>query len=180
MVAQIWPDSGALQGLNKRMQLRPQSLAEIARESSALEDFGRHVRDFLHEWNRAKRDGKDLTTILGEEPRLLAAAFRQGDVCDAFLAALGEHLAEQAAIAVPAWVRGADRRLATPWYPSEGEALREHYRREALRPFRERNLFVPASALAVVRRIASPAANVPRVITVPIFEPTHRPCRKVH
>lgn len=131
------------------MQSRPQNLAEIARESSVLEDFGRHVRDFLHEWKRAKREGKDLAAMFTEEPRLLATAFPQGDVCDAFLAALGEHLAEQAAITAPDWVRAAGRHLAEPWYPSEGEVLREGYRREALRPFRERNLFVPASALAV-------------------------------
>jgi hypothetical protein len=87
--------------------------------------------------------------MLGEEPPLLATAFPQGDVCDAFLAALGEHLAEQSAIAVPDWVHESDRRLAEPWYPAEGEVLREEYKREALRPFRERNLFVPASALAV-------------------------------
>lgn len=131
------------------MLRRPQSLAEIARESSALEGFGRHVRDFLHEWKRAKREGKDLASVLGEEPPFLAAAFPQGDVCDAFLAALAEHLAEQAAIAAPDWVRAAGRHLAEPWYPAEGEVLREEFRREALRPFRERNLFVPASALAV-------------------------------
>jgi hypothetical protein len=42
------------------MQPRPFSLAAIARESSALGNFGRYVRDFLHGWNRAKREGKDL------------------------------------------------------------------------------------------------------------------------
>jgi hypothetical protein len=87
--------------------------------------------------------------MLGEGPPFLATAFPQGDVCDAFLAALGEYLAEQTAIAAPDWVHGAGRRMAEPWYPAEGEVLREEFRREALRPFRERNLFVPASALAV-------------------------------
>lgn len=130
------------------MNARVRSLAEIARQSSVLEDFGRHVRDFLHEWKRAKRDGKDLAAMLGKEPPLLATAFHQGDVCDAFLAALGEHLAEQSALAAPDWVHGGGRHLTEPWYPTEGEGLREGYRREALRPFRERNLFVPASALA--------------------------------
>jgi hypothetical protein len=149
-----WSDSRAFRvlarmGYHTAMQARPQSLAEIARESSVLEDFGRHVRDFLHEWKRAQREGKDLAAMIGEAPPLLATAFPQGDVCDAFLAALGEHFAEHAAIAAPNWVRRAGRHLAEPWYPAEGEVLREHFRRDALRPFRERNLFLPASALAV-------------------------------
>jgi hypothetical protein len=48
------------QGRHGKMQPRPFSLAAIARESSALGNFGRYVRDFLHGWNRAKREGKDL------------------------------------------------------------------------------------------------------------------------
>jgi hypothetical protein len=129
------------------MQPRPRSLAEIARESSVLEDFGRHVRDFLREWNRTKREEKQLAPMVEEEPRLLASIFPQGDVCDAFLAALGAHLAEQSGNRAPDWVRGAGRYLAEPWYPSDGELLREQLRREALPPFRERNLFVNARSL---------------------------------
>lgn len=129
------------------MQKRPQSLAEIARESSALEDFGRHVRDFLHEWNRAKREGKEIAPMFADEPRVLATAFNQGDVCDAFLAALAAHLAEQAEACAPDWARGAGRYLAEPWFPSDGEVLRVELRRDALPPFRERNLFVDARAL---------------------------------
>ena len=129
------------------MQPRPRSLAEIARESSVLEDFGRHVRDFLHEWNRAKREERELAPMVEEEPRLLASIFAQGDVCDAFLAALGEHLAEQSATHAPDWVRGAGRYLTKPWFPSDGEMLREQLRREALPSFRERNLFVNARSL---------------------------------
>ena len=126
---------------------RARSLAEIGRESSVAEDFGRHVRDFLHEWNRAKREGKDLAPMLEEEPRMLATAFPQGAVCDAFLAALGVHLAEQSGTPAPKWVRGAGRYLTEPWFPSDGEGLREILRREALPPFRERNLFVNARSL---------------------------------
>ncbi|HWA11229.1 MAG TPA: hypothetical protein VG838_17440 [Opitutaceae bacterium] len=110
-------------------------------------DFGQHTRDFLHEWNRAKREGKELVPMVAEEPRILATEFPQGDVCDAFLAALGAHLAEQSGTPAPEWVRGPARYLAEPWYPSDGEALREILRREALPPFRERNLFVSARSL---------------------------------
>jgi hypothetical protein len=129
------------------VQPRARSLAEIARESSALEDFGRHVRDFLHEWNRAKREEKEFAPMIEEEPRLLASSFPQGDVCDAFLAALGEHLAGQSGSRAPDWVRGAGRYLTKPWFPSDGEVLREQLLREALPSFRERNLFVNARAL---------------------------------
>lgn len=129
------------------MQPRSRSLAEIARESSALEDFGRHVRDFLREWNRARPEGKELAAMIEEEPQILATAFRRGDVCDAFLAALGQHLAEQSGIAAPDWVHGGGRHLAEPWFPADGEVIREQLRRDALRAFRERNLFVDAKSL---------------------------------
>lgn len=56
------------------VQARARSLAEIAHESSGLEDFGRHVRDFLHEWNRTKREEKELAPLEEEEPRLLASS----------------------------------------------------------------------------------------------------------
>ena len=129
------------------VQPRARSLAEIARESSIVGDFGQHTRDFLHEWNRAKREGTELVPMFAEEPRILAIEFAQGDVCDAFLAALGAHLAEQSGTPAPDWVRGPGRYLAEPWYPSDGEVLREILRREALPPFRERNLFVNARSL---------------------------------
>lgn len=112
-----------------------------------LEDFGKHVRDFLHEWNRAEREGKELAPMFADEPQILATAFPQGDVCDAFLAALGAHLAEKSGNLAPDWVSGAGRCLAEPWFPSDGKVQREELRREALPSFRERNLLVNARSL---------------------------------
>jgi hypothetical protein len=55
-------------------------------------------------------------------------------VCDAFLGALGKHLAVQAGLQVPDAL--------------ETEPARSWLRREALPGFRERNLFIDESALA--------------------------------
>lgn len=130
------------------MQNRPHSLAEIAAHTSDLSEFGRHVRDFLREWNLARKAERDLSQLLADEPSFLAGTIAQGDVCDAFLAALGQHLAEQVGAEPPDWVESSRRHLAEPWFALEAEPARTWLRREALSSFRERNLFVDQSALA--------------------------------
>lgn len=54
------------------IQNRPRSLAEIAAYTSDLSEFGRHVRDFLREWNRARKAERDLSRLLADEPSFLA------------------------------------------------------------------------------------------------------------
>lgn len=130
------------------MQNRPLNLAEIAARTSDLSEFGLHVRDFLREWSLAKKAGRKLNRLVADEPAFLAGTFPQGEVCDAFLAALGKHLAEQEGVEVPDWVDSPRRRLAEPWFALEAEPARSWLQREALPSFRERNLFVDQSALA--------------------------------
>jgi hypothetical protein len=130
------------------MQNRPHSLAEIAAQTSDLSEFGLHVRDFLREWNLASKAKRNLSRLLAVEPPFLAGTITQGDVCDAFLAALAKHFAEQAGIRVPDWVDSPCRSLAEPWFALDTEVARSWLRREALPSFRERNLFVDQSALA--------------------------------
>ena len=99
------------------MQPRPESLAAIARESATFAEFGLHVRDFLREWHRALAARDDLAPLLAAEPPRLAARFGDGDVSDAFLAALACHLASETRNVPPTWAAAPDRRLPRPWFP---------------------------------------------------------------
>ena len=74
------------------MSLRPTTLKEIAERSDSLGDFGRHLRDWLHELRRASSRTQAAATITDEPPRL-RDKFLQGGVADAWLAAYAEHLA---------------------------------------------------------------------------------------
>jgi hypothetical protein len=130
------------------MQHRPQSLEEISVETANLAEFGLHVRDFLREWNLAGQARRDLGRLIEAEPVFLAGAVEQGEVCDAFLAALADHLAQQAGLAAPEWIDSPRRRLSQPWFALESETARNWLRREALPVFSERNLFIDSSALA--------------------------------
>lgn len=129
------------------MQKRPHSLAGIAAQTSELSEFGWHVRDFLREWNLARKTRGNLRALLEDEPRFLAGSFAQAEVCDAFLGALGKHLAEEAGISASDWVESPRRRLAEPWFALDSEPARRWLEQAALPSFRERNLFVDASAL---------------------------------
>jgi len=62
---------------------RPTSLQEVAVESGAYNEFGRNLKDFLHEFAFAKKRGLALEPLLLEEPPRLAGRFDQGKICDA-------------------------------------------------------------------------------------------------
>jgi hypothetical protein len=114
----------------------------------SLEEFGWNVRDFLREWNLGKKNGRDLVLLVAEEPRYLRGLIAGGEVCDAFLGALGKHLGEAEGLTIPQWVDDPRRSLVEPWFSLDSEAAKTWLRREALPRFKEKNLFVDSSALA--------------------------------
>jgi hypothetical protein len=71
--------------LETKVIRRPTSLQEVAVESGAYAEFGRHLKDFLHEFAFAKKRGLALEPLLLGEPPRLAGRFDQGKICDAFL-----------------------------------------------------------------------------------------------
>ena len=52
------------------MSLRPTTLKEIAQRSDSIGDFGRHLRDWLHELRRVSSRAQAAATIADEPPRL--------------------------------------------------------------------------------------------------------------
>src|SRR5882672_5882012 len=84
------------------MNLRPATLKEIAERSDSLAEFGRHLRDWLHELRRISSRAQAATAVVDAPPRL-RDKFPQGHVADAWLAAYAEHLSGKIGIAAPGW-----------------------------------------------------------------------------
>jgi hypothetical protein len=154
--ATMFSNSGGLPKNNRRpMPLetkvirRPTSLQEVAIESAAYAEFGRHLKDFLHEFAFATKRGLALEPLLLEEPPRLAGRFDQGKVCDAFLAATADYLARVNAIQTPAWALEQDRVLDEPWFSEELPTVRLLLLRDTPSAFKDKNVFVFDSALRV-------------------------------
>lgn len=121
---------------------RPGSLAEVAAWSTSFEDFAFHVHDFLHHFQASP--GMDGLT---ETPALLAGRFTQGEIADAYLAAV--ELAHTLELPRPTWTQAPERFCRNPWFATPGRSMRATRLLESPPGFRERNLFVTANALSV-------------------------------
>lgn len=122
---------------------RPESLAEVARWTGNRGEFFAHLWDFLDQFNIERR-----SEMLVEEPPSLADTIGEGDVADAYLAAVAVALSRSAGVVPPAWTRGPGRALKAPWFAHPGGALRATLILESPAAFRERNLFVSENALS--------------------------------
>jgi hypothetical protein len=123
--------------------IRPQSLAEVSAQTTDRASFHLHVRDFIDEFRRCL-----APAMLSVEPARLAGVFLDGNVADAYLAAVAVSLAREVGAIPPAWAWADDRKLRQPWFAAPGPALRAILLAESPAPFRERNLFVSANALS--------------------------------
>ena len=128
---------------------RPASLQEVAAESQSYREFGRHLKDFLHEFALAKKRRLPLAPFLSGEPRRLAAEMKEGDICDAFLAATADYLARTNRLETPIWALQEDRALAKPWFSEEMPSVRLLLLRDTPSAFKDKNLFVFDTALKV-------------------------------
>jgi hypothetical protein len=122
---------------------RPQTLDEVASWSNDSTTFWYNVRDFLDEFRRLQR-----AAMLSGEPARRANVFTEGEIADAYLAAVAVSLAREVGVPPPMWARDASRRLVRPWFANAGARLRATLLAESPAPFRERNLFVSANALS--------------------------------
>lgn len=70
--------------------------------------------------------------------------------CNAYLAAVAETLCREASLTPPAWTESPCCYLRRPWFAGELETLKAILLVESPVPFRRRNLFVSANAMARV------------------------------
>lgn len=130
---------------------RPATLHEVAsRVASDQQGFDPAVREFLDTFYAA---GEGREAALASRPSLL------GGVKDAYLAALGEHLARANGMAVPTWTDNHGTRLRRPFFAGGLESLKAVLTVESPTAFRRRMLFVSKDALDRPRRRFLPCGN---------------------
>ena len=141
------------------MSPRPTTLKEIAQRSDSIADFGRHLRDWLHELRRVSSRPQAALTIAEEPPRL-REKFAQGHIADAWLAAYAEHLAGRIGAAAPEWAFAAGRACDEPSF-DEGSTPPLRALALAYSPlaFKRRNVFTPAVDLPLARRAGRPTKS---------------------
>ena len=122
---------------------RPASLAELARLAVAGVRVQHAMAEFLDQFALEKR-----VAMLTAEPELLAGHIPDGDVIDAYLAAVAVSLSRSIGTVPPAWTWQERRKLRQPWFAHPGPALRATLILESPAAFRERNLFVSANVLS--------------------------------
>jgi hypothetical protein len=139
---------------------RPATLAQIAERTESQEDFGRLLRDWLHELRRVS-SRPQVAAAIADIPPALRGRFLGGTVADAWLAAYGEHLAVQAGIVPPKWVFDRRRTAPEPWFADESgnPALRAAVLRRTPLPFKRRNLYTRSVELPLDLRSGRPAKS---------------------
>jgi hypothetical protein len=142
------------------VNLRPKTLREVAGRSDSLSDFGRHLRDWLHELRRIS-SREDGAATIAEEPERLSEKFQQGHVADAWLGAYAEHLALAADLPPPEWAFVPWRTAAEPLFDEGGESpkLRALALEHSPPAFKRRNIFTPSVDLPLPRFVLSAALN---------------------
>jgi hypothetical protein len=127
------------------MNQRSSTLKAVAEQSESLADFGRHLRDWLHELRHASSRPLAAAAVAEEPPRL-CRKFAQGKVADAWLAAYAEHLSVKAGVQPPNWVFTSSRVLAEPSFNDKNESPRMRALALANAPlaFKRRNIYTPS------------------------------------
>lgn len=141
------------------MSPRPATLKEIAERSDSIGDFGRHLRDWLHELRRASSRAQAAATVADEPPRL-REKFPEGHIADAWLAAYAEHLSGKIGGVAPEWAFAPWRTSDDPVF-DEGStpALRTLALIRAPFAFKRRNIFTPSVDLPLTLRAGRPAKS---------------------
>lgn len=143
------------------MNQRPSTLKAVAERSESLADFGRHLRDWLHEL-RLVSSRPLAAAAVAEEPPRLSRKFSQGKVADAWLAAYAEHLAVKVGIQPPNWVFSSSRILAEPAFNEEIESLKLRALALLNAPlaFKRRNIYTPSVDLPLSLHAGRPRKSV--------------------
>lgn len=117
----------------------PATLCEVAQRSDSIQDFGQLLREWEHTISRKGIDTPEtLHGRMVEEPRKLRGRFPQGDVADAFLAALAEWLCVKHGQEPPEWTADPERVADQAWWAN---GVQVSLRGKSPSSFRTRNLF---------------------------------------
>ena len=140
--------------------LRPRTLKEVAERSDSIGEFGRNLRDWLHELRTAS-SRRQAAAAVADEPARLSGKFLEGYVADAWLAAYAEHLAGKVGIRPPEWAFLPWRTAEEPIFDDGGDsrASRALALERAPLAFKRRNIFTPSVDLPVSLRAGRPTKS---------------------
>ena len=128
---------------------RPESLSEIAEHADSIEAWGFALGDFLDEIGFRRQRGLPIASCLQAAPPLLRDKFPQGELADAFAAALATQLAaDHLQQPPPAWTQARERFLVSPWYADDSPKLREYLLTATPAAFRKHGIFIDAISLS--------------------------------
>lgn len=140
---------------------RPTTLKEVAERTDSLEDFGRNLRDWLHELRRFS-SRRQAAASIADEPAPLKGKFPEGYVADAWIAAYAEHLAGKVRVRAPEWAFQPGRTASDPLFDegTDNRRLRALALEQAPLAFKRRNIFTPSVDLPVSLRAGRPAKTI--------------------
>lgn len=142
------------------MTSRPKSLKEVAARSESLEEFGRNLRDWLHEL-RSVSSRRQAEATVADEPPWLRGKFNRGHIADAWLAAYAEHLATKIGAKPPRWAFAQDRACDNPTFDDGSTAgLRALALAQSPLAFKRRNIFTPSVDLPLTLRAGRPSKTL--------------------
>ncbi len=117
---------------------RPQNLGDVAAATIAgTKSFGNAIDEFIDAFYLDHPDKTRQQRRLNEPPAIVGDAF-----IDAWIGAVGEHLARRWNLQVPAWTRRPEHnRLTRPTFVPDSNALRSMLIVESPPAFRSRMIF---------------------------------------
>lgn len=142
------------------MRDRPSTLAQIADRTGSLEDFGRNLRDWLHELRRAS-SRPQVRAAIADKPRTLRKNFADGAIADAWLAAYAELLAQRTHLKPPEWAFSRSRVAPEPWFANKSGSLGSRILalQQAPLAFKRRNLYTHSVELPLRLRAGRPSKS---------------------
>lgn len=124
--------------------MRPASLKEAVERAISGYGFTDAISEFLDEFYLGALSVRQR--MIAEEPPLTGEAFE-----DAYVGAVGEHLARRWGLAIPAWVDDPRRFLDEPRFPDFAELAKPVFLRDSPIAFRRRLIFTEAEPLRRAR-----------------------------
>jgi hypothetical protein len=120
--------------------MRPTSLKEAVDRIIGGQNWVDAISEFLDKFY--PRSPPDRQRMIEEEPGLTGVAFQ-----DAYVGAVGEHLARRWGLKIPAWAGNPRRFLAEPHFPEYMELAKPVFLRDSPIAFRRRLIFTEAEPL---------------------------------
>ena len=136
---------------NRSRISRPGTMADVARNSRSLEEFGYNLRDWQHEIRDKWRGPQDFARRISAAPELLQEKFPEGDVADAYLGAYALWLADKVRVPRVEWAKEEKRKARNPWFSG---FKRASLLRDAPAHFIQRNLFTIPDASFLDRKLS--------------------------